>query len=72
MILGILLKDPFYLDYKSVGQKNLFSYFPLSGTFTNSKGHGISFASFYTNRRPRELRPHLSGQESQKMIGGAV
>jgi hypothetical protein len=61
MISGIFLKEPF-LDYNYVGQKTLFLYFSLLGTFANSEEPEIfSMQVFYRKGTPRELGPHLEG-----------
>ena len=73
MILGIFLKDPFYLYYNPAGRKTLFSYFWLLGTFANSKGPGIfSTQLFYGKWSHGAPRPHVGRPEGRKRVGGAA
>jgi hypothetical protein len=62
MILGIFLKDPFYLDYNSAGQKTMFSIFFTFGVLRTLKRiWKIFYASFNGKGRPGALEPHLEG-----------
>jgi hypothetical protein len=60
MILGILLKDPFYLYYNHVGRKILFFvFFEFEGPSKTQKDLRFFYKSFYGKSGPGELEPHL-------------
>jgi hypothetical protein len=72
MILGIFLLKSFYLDYNSIGQKTLFSHFPLSDSFANSKGLEIYLCKFLSEYKTCRTWASIGGTGGPKENSGAT
>ena len=72
MFLGISLGVPLILVITLRGQKTLFSYFIVSGTYTDSNWLGIFRGLIFSNIwRNSALKPCKRSQEEGKAPGGA-